>query len=324
MDLISIIVPVYKSELYLECCIKSLINQTYKNIEIILVEDGSPDRCAAICDKWANIDNRIKVIHKKNGGSAQARNVGLHHACGNYIGFVDSDDFIFPEMYQILLNQLYLTGADIAECDFYNVNSSDFPKAEGISNNGFCLNVEQALQGNICDTVCRQLVWNKLYSKRVIEGIQFVEQKYIDDEFFTYRVLAQAKKISVIPTKLYCYRQQSESVMHQRYSIKRLDVIEAKQWRMNLLEDKYPRLVNLAQKEYFFACIYHGQKSLLCLSGEERKEAVRLLRGAFRKYSMANLLKAKELSIYDKCWLYLGRTCFKVTCWIRNSLRIGL
>ena len=102
MSLISVIVPVYKVEPYLNKCIESIVNQTYKNLEIILVDDGSPDNCPAICDSWAEKDSRIKVIHKENGGLSDARNAGMVHATGEYIAFVDSDDYIDPEMYQSL------------------------------------------------------------------------------------------------------------------------------------------------------------------------------------------------------------------------------
>ena len=112
--MISIIVPVYNVDKYIERCIQSIINQTYKNLEIILIDDGSTDKSGAICDKYSKIDNRINVIHKKNGGLSEARNVGLDIARGDYIGFVDSDDYIHPQMYELLYKNLIGTSADIS------------------------------------------------------------------------------------------------------------------------------------------------------------------------------------------------------------------
>ena len=132
MDLISVIVPVYKVEAYLDRCVQSIVDQTYTNLEIILVDDGSPDRCPQMCDEWAKRDARIRVIHKPNGGGAQARNVGLERASGEYIAFVDSDDYLLPGMYEALLCALMQTNCDIAECDYYVVNSDVFPRYETI------------------------------------------------------------------------------------------------------------------------------------------------------------------------------------------------
>ena len=115
---ISIIVPVYKVEKYLDKCVNSIVGQTYKNLEIILVDDGSPDNCPAMCDEWAQKDSRIKVIHKKNGGLSSARNAGLDACTGDYIGFVDSDDWIEPDMYEYLLNIGMKNNADVSRCEF--------------------------------------------------------------------------------------------------------------------------------------------------------------------------------------------------------------
>ena len=119
--LISIIIPVYKVEKYLEKCIKSVLDQTYKNLQIILVDDGSPDNCGNICDNYAKIDNRIEVIHKENGGLSDARNVGLKKARGKYIGFVDSDDYVSNEMFENMYNTLVNNNADVSICNFYTV-----------------------------------------------------------------------------------------------------------------------------------------------------------------------------------------------------------
>ena len=129
-DLISIIIPVYKVEKYIYKCIDSVLNQTYKNLEIILVDDGSPDKCPEICEEYAKKDNRIKIIHKKNGGLSDARNAGLKVATGKYIGFVDSDDYIEKDMYQVLYNNIIKTNSDISI-----VNLKEVKENEIIENN---------------------------------------------------------------------------------------------------------------------------------------------------------------------------------------------
>ena len=120
MPKISVIIPVYGVELYLDKCIESVVNQTYRNLEIILVDDGSPDRCPTICDEWAELDNRNKVIHKKNGGLSDARNAGIRIASGELIGFVDSDDWISEGMYQLLYENMIENNSDISACGSRN------------------------------------------------------------------------------------------------------------------------------------------------------------------------------------------------------------
>ena len=126
MDTISVIVPVYKVEPYLKQCVDSIINQTYKNLEIILVDDGSTDNCGKICDEYASKDNRIKVLHIENGGPAVARNAGLDIATGKYIGYVDSDDYIEPDMYETLYNAMIKTNAGLVVCNWYRQDGTNW------------------------------------------------------------------------------------------------------------------------------------------------------------------------------------------------------
>ena len=163
MDLISVIVPIYKVEEYLDCCIRSIINQTYSNLEIILVDDGSPDGCPEICDAWVKKDSRIKVIHKENGGLSDARNAGMVIASGEYVAFIDSDDRVESEFIQKLYNVITEHNADIAECAVSYVDE-----------NGNILRVRnsapitemgkiEALHRLVLEDGVFQTVWNKLY-----------------------------------------------------------------------------------------------------------------------------------------------------------------
>jgi glycosyltransferase involved in cell wall biosynthesis len=327
MSLISVIVPVYNVEKYLDRCVSSIVNQTYRNLEIILVDDGSPDNCPAMCDAWAKKDSRIKVVHQPNGGGAKARNAGLALVTGSYVGFVDSDDVIHPMMYETLLQIAQSSGCDISECGYYAFGSSDViePEPINISNHDIqCYSTEQALQENIRDHICRQLVWNKLYNCRTVENVRFVEGKYIDDEFFTYRALGNAKKIAVTHQKLYYYRQQQDSVMHQEYSLKWLDAIEAKQCRLRYLSDNFESLVGAAQINLLFTCMYHGQLSLKKLHNSQQREVMEILMGAVRNCSIPPWKDLRKLPVLQRLWVLFAKICLPLCCHLRNLLKIGL
>lgn len=231
---VSIIVPVYKVEKYLEECLESLKNQTYTNLEIILCDDESPDRCPQICEAYAAKDERFKVLHKKNGGAASARNAGLEIATGDYIGFVDSDDLVEKEYVEFLVKSLENNHADISVCAFYDmyVNREDAVKMEkeGV------YSVEQYLERFLWDWKCG-LIWNKLFKKELIQNIRFAEGHVIDDEFFTYQLVMNAKKINVEDIPLYRYRQRKSGVMKQgRQKQMLLD-------RMEYFPERYERVV---------------------------------------------------------------------------------
>ena len=166
MELISIVVPVYKVEPYLDKCISSIVNQTYKNLEIILVDDGSPDNCPAMCDAWAEKDNRIRVIHKPNGGLSDARNAGMYVATGELMAFVDSDDWIAPDMYEQLYRRLTEDGSDIAACGVQMVwGDNTLPRMLTRPGNRI-LSRDEAMQAIIEETWLKQPVWYKLYKSK--------------------------------------------------------------------------------------------------------------------------------------------------------------
>lgn len=210
-SLVSIIVPVYNVEAYLPACIDSLLAQTYKNIEIFLVDDGSPDRCPAICDEYAASDLRVRVIHKENGGAASARNVGLDMSKGDYICFVDSDDLVHSDYIEKLISELQAATADIAVCGFTKMTKldetvcTDREKAGIYTGNEY---VEQFLAHWTCS-----LLWNKIFRRESIGTIYMEEGHCIDDEFFTYQVVLNCKSVVVFDTPLYRYRLRSSSIM---------------------------------------------------------------------------------------------------------------
>lgn len=264
---ISVIIPVYRVEAYLDACLASVTGQRYENLEILLVDDGSPDRCGQICDDWAAKDSRIRVIHKENGGAGQARNVALAQATGELIGFVDSDDYISPDLYAHLYS-LMDGETDIAECGYTDtLDDSAVFDSPDVERRAFT--PEEAMQAHIQDTLFQQVIWNKLYRRQVVEGISFPEGNLIDDEFWTYRVLGRARKLVHSEARMYAYRQQPDSAMHKPFSRKRLQGMQAKLQRLTYLDQRMPQLVDLAAEELWMTCLYAMQGSLKGLSGEE-------------------------------------------------------
>lgn len=218
-SLISIIIPVYKVEPYLDRCIQSVIQQTYTNLEIILVDDGSPDQCPQICDAWSEKDIRISVIHKKNGGLSEARNFGIDASHGDFLMFVDSDDYISSEMCQELIDIANTESADIVNCNFYWVYEHKKPVIETIP----IKNEKEILcKRNFfkyyftSDSPVFVIACNKLYKRKVFfspSHIRFPVGKLHEDNFTIYKLFFESDIIVVISKPLYYYVQRSGSIM---------------------------------------------------------------------------------------------------------------
>ena len=315
--LISAIVPVYKVEPYLDKCISSIANQTYTNMEIILVDDGSPDNCPAMCDAWAEKDNRIRVIHQKNQGGGAARNAGLDFASGGLIAFVDSDDYIAPDMYAHLY-ELLKAGADIAECGYVEVAGDDAVFACGYETRSYT--AQEAMAEHIRDRFFRQLIWNKLYRRHVMDGIRFPTDKKIDDEFFTYRVLGNANTLIHSTKVCYAYRQQLESVMHSMPISKRIQAVEAKTQRHTYIKNHFPELTDLSARDLWFTCIYQGQLALRELNKAEAEKILTY----FENLVETHPFQMEGCSLKERLWLNMAKSSLAVACRIRNALKIGL
>lgn len=322
MDLISIIVPVYRAEKYLDRCVESIVNQTYRNFEIILVDDGSPDKCPSMCDVWAEKDCRIKVLHKTNGGSAQARNVALDIAKGDYIAFVDSDDMMNRDMLTILHNVAVEQKADIVECGYSIEENRALKQISDIAE--VCVyDTQSAMLEHLNDRIFRQVIWNKLYRTETIGEIRFVERKVIDDEFWTYRVIGNAVKLVHINDELYFYRQQEDSVMHQCYSLKRLVSVEAHVERHEFIRNRFPELYERSLVQLWFDCRYHGQMAFLNLNDKDIKEVFSYLQSIMKDYPLSYKFilhqETKEL-----VWLMIEKLSLKLVCKLRNIMQKGL
>lgn len=219
-ELVSIIVPIYNVEKYLTRCIESIVNQTYRYLEIILINDGSTDNSYEICKRYSEQDNRIVLINKENAGSASAKNYGLKIAKGNYISFVDSDDFIELDMIEYMLDTIKKFDTDIVQCEIINLyRDTDEFKKENI--------VEKVMYAK--DFLSLFLIqWknslfsNKLFKKQVIQNIYFKEGRCIDDEFFTYKCIINSSKIAVSNKIVYNYRMRKSGVMKSETSQKQI------------------------------------------------------------------------------------------------------
>ena len=257
-ELISVIIPIYKVEKYLDKCIQSVVDQTYPNLEIILVDDGSPDSCPKICDDWKKKDERVKVIHKENGGLSDARNVGLAIAEGEYIGFVDSDDYIDSKMYEKLYLAIKNANADLAICSFDKVSEDgNILSGESLIKNEIFTGREGL--GKILDIDVEgwQYVtaWNKLYSRKSLNGIKFPVGKINEDQFIAHYVFFQCDKVVSLEEKLYKYVQRSGSIMTAIKGVKYLDEVEAlcerfEFYRENGLTEYYSKLLTVLKMVY--------------------------------------------------------------------------
>lgn len=261
-QLISIIVPVYNVEEYLKECIDSILNQTYKNLEIILVNDGSTDKSGSICEDYAKVDSRIKVVHKKNGGLSDARNLGLDRALGEYVIFIDSDDYIDQRMCEILLNYANKYSVDIVSCNFKRVfenNIIEFnvplfkEKIKIFTNDEVLEKYFLTLAPEIFAT------WNKLYKKSLFftdEKIRFPVNRLHEDIATTYRLYAESKKVVLLNELLYNYRQRSNSIM-KKISHKNIEdlIKNMKEYIAfaNLKDFKYPVQIGLIKSYLIYS-----------------------------------------------------------------------
>ncbi|NLL79351.1 MAG: glycosyltransferase [Clostridiales bacterium] len=262
---VSVIVPVFNVEEYLTDCIESILHQTYSNLEIILVDDGSTDQCPQICDLYAAKDERIKVIHKENGGLADARNAGVKAATGAYIAFLDSDDYIDKDMYRILVSALQENDADIAVAKWQAFEKE--PAQKKMEDDiRFVLNGKEVLDFLILGKdgyTISPSVWDRIYKREVIDGFQFPVGKCYEDLLWTTQVFERAERCVYLNRTLYFYRQRDNSIT-------KLDFSERQGVSKRILTDQIPQLEaqiqylrEIDRPELADECIYHLYELLL-------------------------------------------------------------
>ena len=257
-ELLSVVVPIYNVEKYLDRCVLSILNQTYQNIELILVDDGSPDNCPEKCDKWKMQDTRIRVIHKPNGGLADARNAGLDVATGKYIAFVDSDDTIHPEMYAVMISKMEQNGAQIACCGKNKIYpdkliSTQNRKTELIMTASEAIG--RLLEGvSIDESAC-----DKVFVRSLFEGIRFPKGETNEDLPIMPGVFSEAKKVVHVAANYYNYFQNPGSITRSGYSSKMHVYISHLTNVENFIQEKYPELkqsLSILKARYACAMLY--------------------------------------------------------------------
>ncbi len=316
--LISVIVPVYKVEPYLDRCVESIVNQTYRNLEIILVDDGSPDNCPQMCDAWAEKDARIKVVHKENGGLSDARNAGMAAATGELIGFVDSDDWIEPQMYQCLFDAMVNTESDISSCGARRIWLDGRPLQELLSVNRDCVfDHEAAMEAMITSKGLVQTVWNKLYRRNMIEGISFLAGVIHEDEFWSWRVLSSAQRVVTVKESYYNYLQRDSSIMGAGFSETSLLVVRAKVERQRYIEESIPGLVDVGRTDLIYTCMHLGIQILDTMNYKDAVRYMRYLKDTIKKYPISKSYLC-VLPLRQRLHLMMLRNLFVPVCWIHS------
>lgn len=249
---VSIIVPVYNVEKYLLRCIDSILAQTFENIEILLVDDGSTDSSGAMCDEYAQKDSRIRVIHKKNGGLSDARNAGIDSAAGDYLCFIDSDDFVAPNMIQVLYDLIKKNDADVSVCGICDCYETGEFAQSSDSREIVCSGIEalrltlegEKLPGSVC---------SKLIHRSLCQTHRFVKGKTYEDAFFTPELFIQAKKVAATTQSLYHYWHRAGSITTLPFSPKNMDVIEAYEHTLAQVKKNCPQLCDVAMFRLYWA-----------------------------------------------------------------------
>lgn len=266
MDLISIIIPVYQAEKYLDRCIESVVNSTYRDIEVLLIDDGSTDHSSLICDQWVRRDPRVKVIHKQNGGVSSARNRGIEEATGSYIIMVDSDDYISKDMINDLYYRSQIDHTDLVICDFDRGRSESYCfDNNDVLNDTEIIKAEDAMLRSYQDNSAALMYiapWCKLYKRCLFEGIRYPVGKIFEDIYITHLLLFKTDRISIVPKKMVYYYEHDDSIMHQKFHAGKLDYLEALKERICFFsERKNTELRSIAYDEYMHALIWEYSRA---------------------------------------------------------------
>jgi glycosyltransferase involved in cell wall biosynthesis len=319
---ISVIVPVYNVEKYLNKCVDSILRQTFRNIEIILVDDGSTDNSGRLCDEYLKIDERIRVFHKKNGGVSSARNYGLERATAPYFGFVDSDDYIAEDMYEVLYNNLKRENADMSMCYWYNVYSGGrTPHADIAENHYLVVDRQEAIRLAMEGRLASVHVWNKLYRRELFDTVKYPEGKINEDAFVIVDLLDLCDKIVLTTERKYCHVHRENSVMTGKFTESVCDDLEAYQHNYKIIQEKYPALIYWA--EYRLCRVHYSILDRYFSTAESgefvqiKNTSVRYLRKHFL-FMMQNkrIAKSRKISL---ALLMLNENLYKMCVLMKNK-----
>lgn len=309
-ELISVIVPVYNMERYLRRCVDSILHQTYRNLEVLLVDDGSTDASGAICDEYAAQEERVTAVHQKNGGLSAARNAGLERAQGTYLCFVDSDDFLDSRMLETLCRDLQEQDADVAVVGFRMFEREEELAPAELAVPVQCMTGREAIRSTLVSDELGDFAWNKLYKWELFRDIRYPLGRMMEDQGTTYRIFQQCSKVAYRPVPLYYYYQRPDSILHRRnmkFYEDKLDMgyqkyraireaypgmPENDAAMLSVVEHCYPYLMQdterRAKMEAFLQECDPAAAKLLCTSSQRKYQ---LLRCSRRLYAKLFLLK---------------------------------
>ena len=316
-DVISVVIPVYNVECYLQVCVESVRCQSHKQLEIILVDDGSTDNSGKICDEYARKDERIKTIHKHNGGLSEARNTGIDAATGNYIAFIDSDDYISPEMIHKLYTYSKTDNADITICGYQTITENGDTMAQcGMPREKLTrFQAQEKLNDDGQSGAPFVVAWNKLYRKQLFSDIRFPVGKIHEDAFIMHKVFDRCSTISTVDGLYYYYRQRTGSITKRNFSVQNLDCVEAYYQRYcyyRNLGGAYRRLLKKAGQR--FAVEYYYEKVHFKPKTREERDKVHKTDKMARKICFDLF---SQWSLGMKCKLLMPNSLYMISM-IRN------
>lgn len=284
---VSIIIPVYKVEKYLNRCVASVINQTYKNIEIVLVDDGSPDNCPQMCEEWANKDDRVRVIHKENAGLGMARNSGIKIATGDYLMFVDSDDYLSENAVSVLYERLIEDESDFAVGKHVDVHE------DGRQDDSYCYTMTNKTidVDELCELMGREnfpvAAWGKIYKRKLFSAMSYPTLRCGEDMWTFVSILEASKRVSVVDENVYFYLQRGNSITHEKTTVAKLDEIDAnlylaqfflkknakeaaKKWFARAIEFSFAVKVENLEDVRKLLCKHFGRKQRMAIYMEQK------------------------------------------------------
>ncbi|MCM1234206.1 MAG: glycosyltransferase [Ruminococcus flavefaciens] len=311
MHLFSIIVPVYNVEIYLDECIQSLIHQIYKNIEIILIDDGSTDVSGIMCDGYERKDSRIKVIHKDNGGLSSARNAGVAQAKGDYIVFVDSDDYISLDFLELIEQMLLKKPFDMIVADTINFMDGNKPKEKKFNNKNINMTPEEALESVYYQKHFDTSAWGKVMKAEIVKKHPFVNGILYEDFKNIYKFMSECKSILYMPEVKYFYRQRINSIMNSSFDDRKLILIDIAQENLDFVKGNYPNITEAAVRRYVYANFHILGRTIKTKVMWEKSEEIRRNILDYKK----NILINNKISLKEKigiCILSLGLKPYKV------------
>jgi glycosyltransferase involved in cell wall biosynthesis len=289
---VSIVVPIYKVEKYIHRCIDSILGQTHSNIEVILVNDGSPDNCGMIVEQYKAIDERIKVIHKENGGLSDARNYGMKEVTGEFTMFVDSDDWLEKNMVEVMVNCIIKYKADVVQSAFYYAYENKLlidRRRYKINDTSIIFNNKELMYELVINERVENFAWGKLYKTEIIKNVPFKVGVLFEDIFWAYKVMHKVNNFILLPQPLYNYYQRNDSIV-ANYTPRNLDILKGLKERHQFLEEHYTSLLKESYKILLNTNLVHY--NLLLANRKKDKDGIN--RKEIEKYINANYNNFKK------------------------------